>query len=287
MSAVCLATFAGSPAALHAAPKRDFAEVIANSDLTEDGKKLPPPSPEKPVYYAPVIFGWHESGKIVAGEEPPKRQEMLRLVAQALAREGYVLQALRPDANTTLPSLVITVEWGCLNPDVIESGALNLTTGDGGTMSSSALRSDPTQNATTDFNQREMIALVAGSAIKRQASFSENEWARLRDAVGEGRYYIIVTAYDFAASAKGEQTLLWRARMSTPRQGVWMSDIVPALVAAGAPLFGRQSDIPKWTKFAVRDGKVIIGDPVFLGYEPAKPEKKLEKESETKAPEKK
>lgn len=239
---------------------KDLAEVAANADLTEEGKLVPRPTPGQPAYYVPVILGWQEAGKIVAGEEPPKRDMVLRELAKALAKEGYILQALRPDANKTMPSLIIGIEWGYMNPDTIESGALDLANGEGGSMSPAAVRDDPTQSTTTDFNQKNMITLVAGSALKRQAFFTQADWDKLRDAVADGRYFLIVSAYDFASSLKGEQKLLWRTRMSTPRQGVWMNEVVPALVATGASLFGRQTELPTWKEYPVREGRVEMGD---------------------------
>ncbi len=251
-----------------------LAEIVANADVTAEGRLVPTPTPARPAYYVPVIDGWHEEGRIVAGEEPPKRAEVLRLVGQALAKEGYILQALRPDANTTTPSLIIRVEWGYLNPVITNEGALNLTTGDGGTMAVPGMRDDPTQRESTNFNEREMVALVAGSAIKREAFFSEADWQKVNNAIAEGRYYLMVSAYDFAASLKGDQVLLWRTRMSTPRQGVWMRDVVPALVSAGTPLFGRQTDVPTWQDFRVREGRVELGDlkVIETDVKPAPPE---------------
>ena len=248
----------GSPWLVGEDKKKDrLAEVSANTDVTPAGQKHPNPTPGKPVYYVPVIDGWHEEGRIIAGEEPPKRAEVLRLVGQALAKEGYILQALRPDANTTTPSLIIRVEWGYLNPLISEQSAVNNTAGE--SMSPSEIRDDATQRDSTNFNEREMVALVAGSAIKREAFFNESDWQKLNNAIADGRYYIIVSAYDFAASLKGEYILLWSTRMSTPRQGVWMRDVVPALVAAGTALFGRQTDVPTWREFRVRDGTVKLG----------------------------
>lgn len=259
-SAGCLVALAIWPAGLHAAAKKDKAEVVANAELTEEGLKTPRPTPGKPVYYVPVIQGWHETGKIVAGEEPPKRADVLRQLAQALAKEGYVLQALRPDANTTVPSLIIHVAWGYMNPDVVETGALDLGTGNGGSMSPAGLRSDPTQATAVDFNANDMVTLVVGSTLGRLTALTQADWEKVGVAVGEGRYFIIVSAYDFAASLKGEQKLLWCTRMSTARQGVWMSDVVPALVATGASLFGRESDLPTWKTFPVRAGRVDLGE---------------------------
>jgi hypothetical protein len=249
---LCFGLLAPLPATALAARQGDNAAVAANGDLTPEGKLVPRPTREQPAYYVSVILGWHEAGQVVAGEEPPKREMVLLEVAQALAKEGYILQALRSDANTTTPSLIIAIEWGYMNPSKLEVPNPPDLTGDS---------SKPMETATTIMvDQRNMITLVAGSAIHRRVFFTQIDWDKLRDAVDEGRYFVIVSAYDFEASVKGEQVLLWRTRMSTPRQGVWMNDVVVALVTAGTPLFGRQSDVPTWQEFRVREGRVEMGD---------------------------
>jgi hypothetical protein len=238
-----------------AAAKKDKAEVVANAELTEEGRQTLRPTPGKPVYYVPMIHGWNETGKIVAGEEPPKRADLLRHLGQALAKEGYILQALRPDANTTMPSLIIDIAWGYMNPDVVETGALDL-----GDIASAGLRNDPTQATAVDFNPNDMMTLVVGPNLGRLTALSPADWEKVGIAVGEGRYFIVVSAYDFASSLKGEQKLLWCTRMSTARQGVWMNDVVPALVATGASLFGRESGLPTWKAYPVREGRVDLGE---------------------------
>ncbi len=43
--------------AVWAAPKKDKAEVIANAELTEEGRQASRPTPGHPVYYVPVTHG--------------------------------------------------------------------------------------------------------------------------------------------------------------------------------------------------------------------------------------
>lgn len=255
MCAAC-AAFAGGNA-----DKEAQAQVIVNSDLTPEGKARPMPTPEKPAYYVPIILGWSEHGHIVAGEEPPSRKEVLKLVGQALAKRGYVLQALRPKANETIPDVIVGVEWGYLNPAVTDFGE-----------ETSTAEPDSSVAATrsiANFNQAEMITLVAGSAIQRKVAFTDDAWEWVRDAVESGRYFIILSAYDFADSLKGKRTLLWRTRMSTEREGVWMSEVVTALVKAGTPLFGRQTDLPSRTPEVIRTVTVTVGESVIQGTEPS------------------
>jgi hypothetical protein len=251
----------------------DKAMVIVNVDLTPEGEKIPHPSANQPAYYVPVILGYHQGGKIIGGEKPLSRQEMVRQLGRALAKEGYVLQALRPDANKTLPSLILALEWGYLNPDVSNFGLMDLTTGEGGTLAPSAVQNTSSMaSGTADYNQAEMITLVTGSALSARlaaagsATMSQIDWDKIKNAVAEDRYFIIVSAYDFAASLKGEQKLLWRARMSTERQGVWMDDVLSALVVAGAPKFGRKTG-PELTTVPISRGTVKLGPLEIKNYE--------------------
>jgi len=262
LCACTLAVFA--PPAL-AVKDGDKVMVIVNVDLTDEGRKIPRPTPEQPAYYVPVILGYHEGGKIIGGEQPPSRQEMLRQLGRALAKEGYVLQAVRPNANQTLPSLILAFEWGYLNPSTLNFGLMDLTTGEGGTLAPSEIQSKSSlATGTADFNQAEMVTLVAGSALAAQLAaagstgLSQIEWDKIRNAATEDRYFIIVSAFDFAASLKGEQRLLWRARMSTERQGVWMSDVLAALVTVGAPKFGRETG-PAFADIPITRGTVKLG----------------------------
>ena len=114
-----------------------------------------------------------------------------------------------------------------------------------------------------DYNQAAMVTLVAGTTLARQLSaagstaLSQIEWDRLKQAAAADRYFIIVSAYDFADSLKGQRTLLWRARLSTERHGVSLDDVLPALVAAGAPVFGRESG-PRFDPVALKPGTVKL-----------------------------
>ncbi len=235
------------------------ASVIANIDMTEAGKKIARPTVDHPAYYAPIILGFSENGELVANEKPPKRAEVLRQIAKALAKEGYVLQALRPNADRTLPSLILTFSWGYLNPQVTDFGD-----DPDPTLPPSSDSSAATPHLVADFNAREMTTLVAGDALARGVQFTDEETKTLRDAAAEGRYFIIVSAYAFDPDPKSVKKLLWRARMSTERQGVDMDDVVAALVSGGASIFGRDLERPSISRNVLR-GHVEVGTPTVVG----------------------
>jgi len=47
---------------------------------------------------------------------------------------------------------------------------------------------------------------------------------------------------------------------------VWLTDVIPALVAAGTPVFGRETN-PTFTSAEIGRGTVKMGDMIFKGYD--------------------
>jgi hypothetical protein len=73
-------------------------------------------------------------------------------------------------------------------------------------------------------------------------------------------YFVIASAYDGAAIAKGERRLLWRTKMTVNSSGVSMADTLPTLIHAAAPHFGeRMEKVITVTKRVVRSGEVNVG----------------------------
>jgi hypothetical protein len=226
------------PALLAREPK---VEVNVNTTLTEAGKKLTPPTPGHPTYYFPVVIGWKEEGTIVAGEKPPPKAAVVKQLAKTLAEQGYLVMG----EKTPPPSQLLVFYWGYMNPQIDDIGA-----GPG----------DP-QNVF--YNQNEMLALVGGSTLPNLDLNSERE--AVMQGAEDDRYFVIVSAFDFADAMKKKKTPLWVARMSTPSNGVAMTEVVPVLIKSGGPLFGHETPQPKWvTTPLVREGKVEVGTPTVV-----------------------
>ena len=66
-----------------------------------------------------------------------------------------------------------------------------------------------------------------------------NDW--LANLAEGNLYFIIATAYDYAAATKDQKVVLWRTKMSTDSNGVSMDDSVPTLVANSGAYFGKES----------------------------------------------
>jgi hypothetical protein len=239
------------PAAAFAADPE--CEVNVNTTLTEAGRKVAPPSREHPAYYFPVVAGWREEGAVVAGEHAPPRAMVTKQLAKTLADQGYLVVG----AKTPAPSLLLVFHWGYLNPQIDDLGSV-----------------DSPQKIF--FNQKEMLALVGGTTLNHLDLEFERE--AVMQGAEEDRYFVLVTAYDFADAQQKKKTVLWRARMSTPSAGLTMEEVVAALVKSGGPLFGRETVRPQWINAPVAKlGHVEIGTPTVVPDAPGAktaPEKK-------------
>jgi len=77
-----------------------------------------------------------------------------------------------------------------------------------------------------------------------------------------GRYFVIVSAFDFQDWLHHKATLLWQAHISTEIWGHYFDQVLPAMVTTAAPLLGRETTRPQLVAMpAVPDGHVIIGQP--------------------------
>lgn len=233
-------------------------EVNVNSTLSEAGQKITHPTRAQPAYYFPVVAGWREEGATVAGEKPPPRLLVVHQLAKTLADEGYLVVS----AKTPPPTLLLVFHWGYMNPQIDD-------------------KTQPTGTIDNPFfNQAQMLALVGGSTLQNLDLDFERE--AVMQGAEDDRYFVIVTAYDFADAIKKKKTVLWQARMSVPSAGVTMEEVVPALIASGGPMFGRETKRPEWlTTPLAPEGHVNVGTPVVVPAAPpaekappAEPDKK-------------
>ena len=73
-------------------------------------------------------------------------------------------------------------------------------------------------------------------------------------------YFVIASAYDYAAMTKGENRLLWRTKMTVNSIGVSMKETLPSLIVAAGPYLGREmSEAAVIAKKISRAGYIHIG----------------------------
>lgn len=214
-------------------------EVNVNGGFGPEGKKLPPPDAKQPVYYYPLVAGWTQKGALIAGEQKPPTKPVVHQLARALAEQGYLVI----DREHPTPSLLLVFHWGTVNPEIEDDGV------PGG--------------REVFYNQTEMVALLGGHTLGMLDLDFERE-AVLQGAK-ENRYFVAVSAYDFAAARQKKKVLLWSTRMSTPSDGRRIAEVLPGLIAKGGPRFGRETLRPVWESAPLaREASVEVGTPTVV-----------------------
>ncbi len=272
------------PTSFQRNPLLDFTFV---TELTDAGRKLPPPSFEHPVYYLSTSAGHHVEGQNYGDEKPMQIEQLQEKLTVALASNGY-----RPSDAEHPPTQILRLIWGSHNTistlDDIQAGA-----NDEDTVASTTLNlgSGYRINSENFKNILSRAKIVGGNkfaremevAIADQSKFAgmgsdtgpfnrfmnrDDLTAMLVSQVFDDCYYLIVQSFDAAAYARrGERVLLWQTNMTTPAQGVSLEQTMPGLIDNGAYFLGRETKVPEIvTKRPIKEGKVEIGEAVVKEY---------------------
>jgi hypothetical protein len=242
-------------------------------DMSDQGRDLPHPAPDKPVYYYPIVRGYTELGPTQTGliEQPPPAKEIVHHLAAALSAQGYLVthevevpakpDAPSPSPQTTPtmskafsppPSFILVFHWGALRAEKLDS----------------TLGADATAGPTPPavINQDKMIGLIAGKKFDSTVDFGLGT-EKILEGVQDDRYFVMISAYDFKAYfEQHKKVMLWAAKMSVPTNEVTMAQVLPTLIDNGGAVFGRETIGPKRLDVpaVMPDGKVEVGTPIVV-----------------------
>jgi hypothetical protein len=220
-------------------------EMTVFTEFTDAGRELPLPSPAHPAYYVLHVSGLQERGAPVVLSVFPPPAYLAQLLQRSLQANGY----LPAPESSAAPSLALFYLWGAhmrLDPDLAAMFP-----------------------ALAGQHLIERARLVGGRTYQRQilnerlygrtifANSSKREYLDFQ--ASNDLFYAVVSAYDFAALAKGQHRLLWRTYMTVNAQGVNMGESLPPLIVTAAPYFGRAMTEPGMIMRHVRRDSVIIG----------------------------
>ena len=233
----------------------DELQTITVTDVPEDSPAARAPTPAQPVYYLPVCVGYRDFGGVIAGDKPPKKEDMIRVIAKVLAKQGFL------PANAQHPATqMILFAWGTFYPDSLEIPPY----------------------PGVQFNYGQELAFLGGARIGipevqshpafpeiEGLTFSTPQQEQIRTAARDLFYVAKIAAYDLSLTAGRKPRLLWSTRISGFARGRYMVDALPAIVVMGGPNIGRDTPSPVWTRASDRfKAEVILGQPKleeFLG----------------------
>jgi len=138
-----------------------------------------------------------------------------------------------------MPSIILVMHYGSANPEIESMPGMG----------------------EVFFNQAQMLGLLGGNTLDHLDLDFERE--PVMQGAREDRYYVAVTAYDFAPYVQTrKKVMLWQAKMSVPANRVYFADVVTTLVETGGPFFGHETYRPKqFIEPAVPEGHVEVGVP--------------------------
>ena len=264
-------------------------ELTVITEMTDEGKKLPPVTSEHPAYYITQSSGYHSLGDSSGDKKIMAQADVERLLTKSLASNGYL--AANPPAQT--PSLVIFYTWGTHNMLVeadsdnpafsaqqVARNLLDRAALVGGEkfakeMLDLFLQADAMAQATN------ISTPPGGQPIMSQDQLEftnpvhlfklrnpKNEF--LVDQFADDVYYVVASAYDYKSLTEKHRKLLWRTRMTVASKGVSQEQSMPMLIASAAPYFGREMDEAETlVKRSLPAGKVEIGTPTVVPSNPA------------------
>jgi len=259
----------------------DKVRVVVVVDMTNEGRKIARPTAAKPTYYLPISVGYKNFGSAHHFQRPPPNSwDIAHEIAKALYDQGYVLMT-----KQGRPSQVLYFWWGYMAPQNVDVGSNEADMGkpsaipqadqwgpgQGRSQMSpgqgySVAGSDGTVGAfslgTQNLDERQMLSLVAGDTIDDHQKYPD---PRLDDVVQMAtapRYYVLISAFDFAAWRRHQSVLLWRAHISTELWGRYFDQVAGALIDAAAPYFGKETTVPQFVSAqALPIGHVVVGTP--------------------------
>ena len=271
------------------------------TEMTDTGRKQPLPSATQPVYYLAQAGGYRQMGDgAAAGEQIPPPTDMQKLMQDALTKAGYL-----PADPSHPASLVVIFHWGSYttpaelpdsppvsvaikNHQLLERAALV-----GGEKYSRELEralveastlSDTTAPTRTTADTGETIAdNVFGNAggyfsdvVNPLALFLSKtpKNRELFELAAGSCYYVIASAYDAAAAAKKQKTLLWRTKMSVAANGVSLAETVSPMISRSPRYLGQETDGAVTISRRIHEGRVDFGDLKVIEQVPASPTKK-------------
>ncbi|HTK76502.1 MAG TPA: hypothetical protein VL371_14650 [Gemmataceae bacterium] len=226
---ICLCLPRICSAEFHPIFNRVWGNVVVATDMTPEGRKLTPPTPEHPVYYLGTSLGARFD--TIPGDRLPDVKQMNLLVARVLAKQGYLYAS--PGVHD--PSLFLVLQWAYLRIAPLWFVGYN-----------------PKYDHPIHPFEVDVMIDTAGPG-----SFEPHPC-----------YGIIITAFDFKSARAKHPVVCWQTRITLPAIGKSMAQALPTMIIAAGPAIGHESNLPfLGDADAMPKGHVTVGDLEVVGYE--------------------
>lgn len=239
-------------------------DMTVSCQLTEYGRTVAPATPEHPVYYLSQYAGLQEYGELIGGRFRMDQKYLDQLFTRSLSTNGY----LPAVDDMHRPTLILIYQWGSFYAMSNEDRRI---------FPLLAFRQD-SQRAALVRGFRPVGSRAQGNRNTYGGEFFgsvsrsyESEFLSYQSR--HDLYFAVVSAYEYAALAKGEHKLVWRATLTVNGEGVSMEESLPPLVLTAGTTFGRDTGGARIVSRRVRRSSVTLGPLIILENDVPDPEK--------------
>lgn len=212
-------------------------QVTVVAERADHGASFTMPTPHDPVCVVACDGGFIREGDARADEQPPPAGPVARALREILESRHYL-----PATAQESPSLLIVYHQGLINRNVRQIG--NLSEIDPNLKARLALVAKPEQAGEIENFLMSRVQGRTNPAFRIPDNLSVQARGIL-DLTRNSRWFVVMSAYDFASLCGRQPRLVWRVKMSTESAGIAAADALPALLQAGAPYFGCNVDAPR------------------------------------------
>jgi hypothetical protein len=211
----------------------DNFEMLVVAETAKDA----PQAHSGPIAYSAIDGGYIEAGDPIVGDTPPTADRVRQALFDAMRSQGF-------EASRTAPSVLLTYYWGVLRPDRQQ---IRLPYG---------VKSN--LNARLNLvSTEELGAEVENHILGRQKADGMNmnvssppllvgPTATVVQNARRPRIFVIISAFDYSGLAQQRIVKpLWRVKLSAQETSGDMDQVIPSLVAMGAPFFGKNLREPR------------------------------------------
>jgi hypothetical protein len=226
---------AGSTPMVNASLFSDNFEMLVVAETAKDAPQAQ--APAAPFTYSAIDGGYIEAGDPIVGDTPPTADRVRQALYDAMRAQGF-------EANRTSPSVLLTYYWGVLRPDRQE---IRMPYGIKSNLNA-RLRLVSTEELGSEVENHILGRQKADGTNMNAASppILVGPTESVVQNARRPRIFIIVSAFDYAALAQQHAVKpLWRVKLSAQETSGDMDQVIPSLIAMGAPFFGKNIQEPR------------------------------------------
>ena len=265
------------PVGLSRNPQVDYAIV---TEMTNDGRSLPEPSFDKPVYYIAHSVGQQNVGDAYGGTRDIQYEYLRKQLNAALASNGYraIDPGAPPEDPDKAPTQVLFFAWGMHNRMEPARASMSEDPPEDGDITErmpvdqipnllSRAKTIGGQKFADEFARALSESFHAGNLNPmRDFARRDDTTETLVYELSDDCYYMIVYSYELEALRSNLKKLLWITRISTRARGVSFEQTLPIMINNGAYFFGRETKPEILRKRAYKNATVEIGEATVVDY---------------------